>query len=120
MTAAVAGEFDRGGPQSEVKERFYKYFQETCIGTVNFPYCYFILMNLEIQEHISQLESHAIIGGERKDAVDHLNVRISRLSDDVTDLTGFVPPYDQRIYSQVSVIRTRRRIHSDPHRLLRD
>ncbi|EPE26970.1 hypothetical protein GLAREA_02884 [Glarea lozoyensis ATCC 20868] len=85
MATGVTKEFDRGGPQSDVKERFYKYFQEACI---------------EIQEQIGQLESHAIVGGERKDAVDHLNARISRLSDDVADLTGFVPPYDQRIYSQ--------------------
>jgi hypothetical protein len=45
-----------------------------------------------------------MIGGERKDAVDHLQARISRLSDDVADLTGFIPPYDQRIYAQVSVL----------------
>lgn len=58
--------------------------------------------SIELQEQIGQLESHAIIGGERKDAVEHLQARIARLSDDVADLTGFVPPYDQRIYSQVS------------------
>ncbi|KAF4637934.1 hypothetical protein G7Y89_g164 [Cudoniella acicularis] len=84
MDTAVA-EFDRTGSQSDVKERFYRYFQETCT---------------EIQEQIGQLGSYSLVGGERKDAVEHLVAAISRLSDEVGDLTGFVPAYDQRIYSQ--------------------
>ena len=47
------------------------------------------------------LEFHSAVGGERKDAVEHLVAAISRLSDEVADLTGLVPAYDQRIYSQV-------------------
>ena len=30
--AAVVTEFDRAGSESGLKERFYKYFQETCTG----------------------------------------------------------------------------------------
>ncbi|CAG8954151.1 hypothetical protein HYFRA_00005769 [Hymenoscyphus fraxineus] len=61
------------------------YFQETCT---------------EILDQISQLGSHSVVGGERKDAADHLLAAISRLSNDVADLSGFIPPYDQRVYSQ--------------------
>ncbi|KAH8661380.1 tubulin binding cofactor C-domain-containing protein [Tricladium varicosporioides] len=84
MDTAVA-EFNRSGTQSNVKERFYRYFQEQCT---------------EIQEQTGMLESHSAVGGERKDAVEHLVAAISRLSDEVADLTGLVPAYDQRIYSQ--------------------
>ncbi|KAG9229632.1 tubulin-specific chaperone-like protein c [Amylocarpus encephaloides] len=78
-------EFDRTGPPSAMKDRFYRYFQETCT---------------EIQEQISQLASLSLIGGERKDAMDGIVAGISRLSDDVGGLTGMIPAYDQRIYSQ--------------------
>ena len=52
---------------------------------------------------MNQLESHALIGGERQDAIDHCIAGISRLSHEVTDATDFIPPYDQRTYSQVSL-----------------
>jgi hypothetical protein len=52
---------------------------------------------------MNQLESHALIGGERQDAIDHCIAGISRLSNEVTDATDFIPPYDQRTYSQVSL-----------------
>ncbi|TVY84767.1 Tubulin-folding cofactor C, partial [Lachnellula suecica] len=83
--AAPIPDFDRSGSQSDLKDRFYRYFQEQCTG---------------MQEQMGQLESYSLIGGERKDAVDHLNAGISRLSTEVADLTGSVPAYDQRIYSQ--------------------
>jgi hypothetical protein len=41
------------------------------------------------------------VGGEKQDAVDHVNSGITRLSNEVSDASGFVPAYDQRIYSQV-------------------
>ncbi|TVY45464.1 Tubulin-folding cofactor C, partial [Lachnellula subtilissima] len=78
-------EFDRTGSQSDLKDRFYRYFQEACT---------------ELQEKMAQLESLSLVGGERKDAVDHLLAEISRLTNEVADLTGSVPAYDQRIYSQ--------------------
>jgi len=53
---------------------------------------------------MAQLESYSLIGGERKDATDHLLAEISRLSNEVADLTGSVPAYDQRVYSQVGGI----------------
>jgi hypothetical protein len=51
---------------------------------------------------MSQLESYALVGGEKQDAIDHCLAGISRLSNEVTDATGFIPAYDQRTYAQVS------------------
>lgn len=66
---------------------------------------------------MAQLESYSLIGGERKDAVDHLLAGISRLSNEVADLTGSIPAYDQRIYSQVSLISRSWRARVDHYRL---
>jgi hypothetical protein len=107
---ATIPEFDRTGSQSDVKDRFYRYFQEACTGEISFYYVCEINSNFsELQERMAQLESYSLIGGERKDATDHLLAEISRLSNEVADLTGSVPAYDQRVYSQVSrvtVVRT--------------
>lgn len=51
---------------------------------------------------MSQLESYALVGGERQDAIDHCLAGIARLSNEVTDATGSIPAYDQRTYAQVS------------------
>jgi hypothetical protein len=51
---------------------------------------------------MSLLESYALVGGERQDAIDHCLAGISRLSNEVTDATGFIPAYDQRTYAQAS------------------
>jgi hypothetical protein len=75
-------------PQSDIKERFYRYFQQECT---------------ELQDQIAQLENHSLIGGEKQDAIDHVLAGISRLSNEVSDSSGFIPAYDQRIYSQVSL-----------------
>lgn len=74
-------------PQADIKERFYRYFQQECT---------------ELQDQISQLENFSLVGGEKQDAIDHVLSGISRLSNEVQDSSGFVPAYDQRIYSQVS------------------
>jgi len=73
-------------PQVDIKERFYRHFQEECT---------------ELQEQIAQLEGYSLVGGEKQDAIDHVLSGISRLSNEVSDSSGFVPAYDQRIYSQV-------------------
>ena len=75
-------------PQSDLKERFYRYFQQECT---------------ELQDQIAQLENHSLIGGEKQDAIDHVLAGISRLSNEVSDSSGFIPAYDQRIYSRVSL-----------------
>jgi hypothetical protein len=72
--------------KSEVKERFYRFFQEEAT---------------ELQEQMSQLEDLSLIGGERADAIDHCLAGITRLSDEVADAADFIPAYDQRTYSQV-------------------
>ena len=51
---------------------------------------------------MGQLESRSLIGGERQDAIDHCLAGISRLSNEVTDASGFIPAYDQRTYGQVT------------------
>jgi len=71
--------------QSDIKERFYRYFQHEVI---------------ELQEQMGELESRSLIGGERQDAIDHCLAGISRLSNEVTDASGFIPAYDQRTYGQ--------------------
>jgi len=100
MEAAIP-EFDRTGSQSDLKDRFYRYFQEACTGKRLSLCVDSILISSELQEKMAQLESLSLVGGERKDAVDHLLAEISRLTNEVADLTGSVPAYDQRIYSQV-------------------
>jgi hypothetical protein len=50
---------------------------------------------------MSQLESYGQVAGERQDAIDHCLAGIARLSNEVTDATGFIPAYDQRTYAQV-------------------
>jgi len=89
--------------QSDIKQRFYRYFQEEVTGL------YLLLSTvrkqssnnyLELQDQMSLLESYALIGGERQDAIDHCLAGISRLSNEVTDATGFIPAYDQRTYAQ--------------------
>jgi len=93
MVAQVDGSF--GDPmksfdghsetQSEVKERFYRYFQQEVTA---------------LQEQINQLEHLGIAGGERQDAIDHCLAGIAHLSNGVQDASSYIPAYDQRTYSQ--------------------
>ncbi|KAK4981391.1 hypothetical protein LTR66_010030 [Elasticomyces elasticus] len=74
-------------PTNEVasKERFFRYFQHEITA---------------LQESMQSLSSHSTAGGERNDAIEHILARISRLSSDVKDASSYIPPYDQRIYSE--------------------
>lgn len=54
-----------------------------------------------MQEQIENLGSLALIGGERQDAVEAILSAISRLSFEVSDASGSIPAYDQRLYAQV-------------------
>jgi len=69
--------------QTDIKERFYRYFQQEVT---------------ELQDQMSQLHNFASV--ERKDAADHCLAGIGRLNSEVTDATDFLPAYDQRTYSQ--------------------
>ncbi|RDW73826.1 TBCC-domain-containing protein [Coleophoma crateriformis] len=71
--------------ESEIKEKFYRYFQEEVT---------------ELQEQMGQLANFSLVGGERQDAIDHCLAGITRLADEVADATGFIPAYDLRTYSQ--------------------
>ncbi|CAK7208786.1 hypothetical protein SCUCBS95973_000224 [Sporothrix curviconia] len=71
-------------PVMDPKERFYRHFQVEVV---------------DVQNHISQLGSIAVVGGERKDATDSILTRISKLSLEVADASDFIPAYDQRTYS---------------------
>lgn len=61
-----------------------------------------ILQFTELQEQMDQLEHLGLVGGERQDGIDHCLAGIARLSNEVSDATGFIPAYDQRTYSQVN------------------
>lgn len=67
------------------KERFYKQFQ----GSIT-----------ALQDDVSLLGSVASTGGERQDAIETILAGISRLSNEVSDASDYVPAYDQRLYSQ--------------------
>jgi len=73
--------------QADIKERFYRHFQQECT---------------EIQEQIALLEDYSLVGGEKQDAINHVLSGISRLSTEVSDSSGLIPAYDQRIYAQVA------------------
>ncbi|KAH8819630.1 tubulin-specific chaperone-like protein c [Xylogone sp. PMI_703] len=53
---------DAARPQADMKERFYRYFQE--------------------EEQMSRLENHSAFGGERQDAIDYCLAGIARLSNE--------------------------------------
>ncbi|KAI9825186.1 MAG: hypothetical protein M1819_000591 [Sarea resinae] len=74
-------------PQAEtgLKERFFKHFQHEVSA---------------LQEQIDRLADTASSGGERADAVDHCLAGISRLSSEVKNASGYIPAYDQRMYSE--------------------
>jgi hypothetical protein len=74
-------------PQADKKELFYRHFQAECT---------------DIQDLIGKLEEYSLIGGEKQDAIDHVLAAISRLSNEVSDSSEFLPPYDQKTYSRVS------------------
>ncbi len=73
--------------QVDVKERFYRHFQQECT---------------QLQEQIAALESISLVGGEKQDAIAHILGGITSLSNEVLDSTGFLPAYDQATYSRVS------------------
>lgn len=75
--------------QADIKDRFYRHFQQECT---------------EIQEQIALLEDYSLVGGEKQDAINHVLSGISRLSTEVSDSSGLIPAYDQRIYAQVSLM----------------
>lgn len=89
--------------QAGAKERFYRYFQEEVTGLKpQPPICVYTIWRLtEIQDQISQLPNYSVTGGERNDAIDHCLSGITKLSNEVSDLAGIIPRYDQQAYSQV-------------------
>jgi hypothetical protein len=48
------------------------------------------------------IQDHGTSGGERADAIDHCLAGISKLSNEVKDVSGSLPAHDQRTYSEVS------------------
>jgi len=73
------------GSQTDVKERFYRYFQQECT---------------QLQDQIGRLGEYSLVGGEKQDAIDHVLSGISRLANDVKDSSEYITAYDQRTYSQ--------------------
>ncbi|KAI5207325.1 hypothetical protein AUEXF2481DRAFT_32503 [Aureobasidium subglaciale EXF-2481] len=67
------------------QERFFRYFQTEVAA---------------LQEQMQIIQDHGTSGGERADAIDHCLAGISRLSNDVKDISGSLPAHDQRTYSE--------------------
>jgi hypothetical protein len=55
----------------------------------------------DLQAQMGRLGETSVIGGERTDAIDHLVAGIARLGSEVSDASGYLPPYDQRTYGEV-------------------
>ncbi|THW30321.1 TBCC-domain-containing protein [Aureobasidium pullulans] len=68
------------------QERFFRYFRTEVAA---------------LQEQMQIIQDHGTSGGERADAIDHCLAGISRLSNDVKDISGSLPAHDQRTYSEV-------------------
>lgn len=50
---------------------------------------------------MGRLGDTALVGGEQKDAVEHLVAGIARLGSEVHDASSYLPAYDQRTYAEV-------------------
>lgn len=94
------------------KQRFYRHFLDSeASESIHLIYC--ILQNgpTDVQpglrDDIAQLESVAVIGGERQAAIDHVLAGISKLQNEVADAAEFTPAYDRKQYSEVRLFSTR-------------
>jgi tubulin-specific chaperone C len=67
------------------QQRFFQYFQHEITA---------------LQDQMDRLVDTALIGGERRDAMDHCLAGITRLSAEVKDAAGYLPAYDQRTYGE--------------------
>jgi hypothetical protein len=72
-------------PQLSHQQRFFQFFQHEITA---------------LQEQMGRLADTALIGGERTDAMDHCLAGITRLSAELKDAAGYLPPYDQRTYGE--------------------
>ena len=72
-------------PELTHQQRFFRYFQHEITA---------------LQDQMDRLSDTALIGGERSDAMDHCLAGITRLSAEVKDAAGYLPPYDQRTYGE--------------------
>ncbi|RKU39720.1 hypothetical protein DL546_000543, partial [Coniochaeta pulveracea] len=69
----------------DAKEEFWRRFQESVA---------------RLQTKIAQLPSCSAIGGERQEAINQVRVEISKLTNEVADASEYIPPHDQRTYSE--------------------
>ncbi|TIA14123.1 TBCC-domain-containing protein [Aureobasidium pullulans] len=67
------------------QERFFRYFRTEVAA---------------LQEQMHIIQDHGTSGGERADAIDHCLAGISKLSNDVKDISGSLPAHDQRTYGE--------------------
>ncbi|KAJ9603651.1 hypothetical protein H2200_011837 [Cladophialophora chaetospira] len=72
-------------PELTHQQRFFQYFQHEITA---------------LQEQMDRLAHTALVGGERNDAMDHCLAGITRLSAELKDAAGYLPPYDQRTYGE--------------------
>lgn len=97
------------------QERFFRYFQTEVAGAcpdvqvqpVRAPLLTDASQNSALQERMQTIRDHGTSGGERADAIDHCLAGISKLSNEVKDISGSLPAHDQRTYSEVGLWITR-------------
>jgi tubulin-specific chaperone C len=76
---------DPPGSETSLQQKFFRYFQHEVT---------------ELQNQIDRLAERPAIAGERADAADHCLAGISRLSSELKDASTYLPPYDQRTYTE--------------------
>lgn len=97
------------GPRTEMdpNQLFYRHFEAEVTGEsicFLFSNCHDIWTNWFIpalQDEIANLSNISAAGGERKDATDHILTGMSRLNNEVLDVSDRVPPRDQKMYIEV-------------------
>jgi len=85
-------------------DRFYRYSQHEITGTLSFCSPSINQLKLtrpDLREQIVALEDRSTTNGEQANAIDHCTARIAGYADAVQDACSFLPPHDQRTYSEV-------------------
>jgi tubulin-specific chaperone C len=85
MAAETSSQTRDMTPELSHQQRFFQYFQHEITA---------------LQDQMERLADTPLIGGERSDAMDHCLAGITRLSAELKDASGYLPPYDLRTYGE--------------------
>ena len=103
----MSTETERTSSDPDAKEHFFRQFkqEESCkyrlTTSPKNP-----LLNISspaLQEHMTRLKENVPTPAERASLTDRCLAGISQLSDEVKDASAYLPAYDQRTYSTVSI-----------------